>query len=176
MEQNKPSLWKNALYWGLIMGIVLIIYSLIMFFLNLSLEKWVNWLSYIFIIAVLVVGTINYRDKELGGVMSYGQALGFGVLVILFATLINAIYSFIFMKYIDPEIIERMLTMQEEEMIKRGIPDAQIEQGMGMVKKFMTPLMINLFAIPVSVFFGFIISLITSIFLQKKPAQINYNN
>jgi len=176
MEEKKSTLMKNALNWGLTLGIGLIIYSLIMYFLNLSIEKWVGWLSYIIVVAVVVIGTINYRDKELGGYMTYGQALGFGILVILFAQIINAIYNYIFMKFIAPEIIEKMISIQEEEMIKRGIPEAQIEQGMGMVKKFMTPLFINLIAIPITVFFGFIITLITSIFLQKKSSENPFEN
>jgi hypothetical protein len=172
MEEKKPSLLKNALYWGVIMGVILIIYSLIMYFLDLSLEKWVNWISYIFIIAILIFATINYRDKELGGAMTYGQALGFGILTILFAQIINGVYSYIFMKFIDPGIIDKILAMQEDEMIKKGIPEDQIENAMEMVKKFMTPLIINVIAIPVSTFFGFVITLITSIFLQKKPIEI----
>jgi hypothetical protein len=176
MEENKPNVLKNALYWGGIMGMALIIYSLIMFFLNLSLSTWVNWLSYIIIIAILIIGTINYREKELGGILTYGQALGFGFLTILFAAVISSVYNYISMTYIDPGIIDRMLAMQEDNMIKQGVPEEQIEQGMNMVKKFMNPLIINIFAIPVTAFFGLIITLITSIFLQKKPAEINYSN
>lgn len=175
MEEQKSSLFKNALNWGVIMGIVLVIYSLIMWFIGLSLEKWTNWLSYLFVVVILILATINYRDKVLGGFMSYGQALGFGILVILIGVVISSIYNYIFMTFIDPEIINKMLAMQEEEFLKSGLTDDQIDRTMEMTKKFMTPLVISIMVIPVSVFFGFIITLITSIFLKKEKPEMQLN-
>jgi len=175
MEENKSSLWKNALNWGVIMGIVLIIYSLLMFFLDLSLEQWVGWVSYVFMIGILILATINYRDKAMGGVLSYGQALGFGVVVILFASIINAIYFYVFVEYIDPEFINKMLAMGEEKMIEQGIPEEQIELGIEMQKKFMKPIVMSLISIPTTVFMGLIFSLITSIFLKKTQPEIQFN-
>ncbi|MFN8259235.1 MAG: DUF4199 domain-containing protein [Bacteroidales bacterium] len=175
MEEQKSSLFKNALNWGVIMGIVLVIYSLIMWFIGLSLEKWTNWLSYLFVVVILILATINYRDKVLGGFMSYGQALGFGILVILIGVVISSIYNYIFMTFIDPEIINKMLAMQEEDFLKSGLTDDQIDRTMEMTKKFMTPLVISIMIIPVSVFFGFIITLITSIFLKKEKPEMQLN-
>jgi hypothetical protein len=175
MEEKKSSLMKNALNWGVIMGIVLIIYSLLMFFLDLSLEKWVSWVSYIFIIGVLVLGTINYRDKALGGVMTYGQALGFGVMTILFASIINAIYFYVFVVFIDPEFINKMLAQTEEMYVKQGLSEQQIETAMGMVKKFMNPILMCLISIPSTVFMGLIISLITSAIFKKNQPEIKFN-
>ena len=176
MEEKKPKLWKSALYWGVILAIVSIIYNLVLYFLDLSLEKWASWVSLLFFIPILVIATKSYRDSDLGGVMTYGQSLGFGVLVVLFSSLIYAVYYFVFLSYVDPGMIDKMVIMQEEEMLKQGVPEEQIEQAMGMVKKFMTPLIINIFAIPFSVFFGFIICLLTSIFLKKKPAEIPFES
>jgi len=175
MEETKSSLWKNALNWGVIMGIVTIIYSLLMYFLDLSLEPWVNWASFVFIIGVLIFATITYRDKVLGGTITYGQALGFGVLTILVSVIISAIYSYIFMTIIDPEFVNKLLAMQEEKMIEQGVPAEQIEKGMEMVKKFMQPAVISLISIPSNMFFGLIITLITSAILKKNPAAIQFN-
>jgi len=175
MEEKKSSLWKIALNWGVIMGIVLIIYNLIMYFLDLSLEQWVGWVSYIFMIGVIVLATINYRDKELGGVITYGQALGFGVMVVLFASVIQAIYTYLFMTFIDPEFVNKILAMTEEKMIEQGIPEDQIEMGLAMQKKFMSPIIMSLITIPASVFFGLIFSLITSAFLKKNKPEIQFN-
>ncbi len=175
MEENKSSMWKNALNWGVIMGIVLIIYYLLMFFLELNLQKWVGYVSYVFLIAVLIVATINYRDKTLGGVITYGQALGFGVILMLFASIIYAIFFYIFAVYIDPEFINKTLAMVEEEYTKAGLTDEQIEAALGMVKKFMSPILISLISIPTYVFMGLIFSLVTSAFLKKNAPEIHFN-
>lgn len=174
MEEQKPSLWKNALNWGVILGIALIIYSLLMWFLDLSLEKWVSWISYLIMIGGIILGTKSYRDNNLNGAITYGQALGFGVLMLLFASFVSAIYSYIFFAFIDPEFVNKMLQMVEEQLLERGMPDEQIEMAIEMQRKFMKPVIMALMTIPTYTFVGLIISLITSIFLKKQPAEISF--
>jgi len=175
MEEKKTNVWKSALNWGLMLGIVLIIYSIIMYFLGLNLEKWVGWVSYIFMIGGVIYSTINYRDKEMGGYISYGQAVGFGTLVVLFAGIISAIYSYVQMTIIDTDIISKMLLMVEEELISKGLPDEQIEMAIEIQKKIFKPWLLFLMAIPGAAFSGVIISLITSIFLKKAAPETSFN-
>ena len=167
MEKD-TSIWKNSMNWGLIIGIVLIIYSLLMYFLGFSLEKWVSYLSYLLIVGGIVYSTIQYRDNVLGGSITYGKALGFGTLVILFAAIVSAVYTYLFYTYIDPEMINKILEMTEEEMVNKGMPDEQIEMALKMQSKFMKPWLMALFSIPTITFTGFILSLFTSIFLKKE--------
>jgi len=168
--ENKPNVWKNALNGGLILGIVLIIYSILMYFLDLSLEKWVSWVSYILLIAGIVYFTIQYRDHVLGGTISYAQALGFGVIISLFASVLSAIYSYVFFTFIDPDFIGKIIEMQQTEMLNQGLTEDQVEQSMEMIKGFMTPGVMVAISIPTLTFVGFIFSLITSIFLKKEGA------
>ena len=170
MDKN-TNIWKNAMNWGLIIGIVLIIYSLLMYFIGLSLEKWVSYISYILMIAGIIYSTIQYRNNVLDGSISYGKALGFGTLVIMFASIITAVYSYVFYTYIDPEMITKILEMAEEEMVNKGLSDEQIEMAIEMQSKFMKPGLMSLIAIPSITFMGFVFSLITSIFLKKEKAD-----
>ena len=125
--ENKQNVWKNALNWGIIVGIVLIIYGVIMYFLGLSLEKWNNWVSYILLIAGIVYATIQYRDNVLGGSITYAQALGFGVLISLFASVMSAIYSYVFLTFIDTDFIGKVMEMAQEQMLNKGLTEEQIE-------------------------------------------------
>lgn len=175
MEEQKPSLMKSALTWGIILGIALIIYSMLMWFLDLSLEKWVSWVSYVIMIGGVILATISYRDNSLNGTMTYGQALGFGVLMLLFASIISAIYSYIFLSFIDPGFIDKILQMTEEQLIEKGMSDDQIDMAIEMQRKFMKPIIMALMSIPSYTFMGLIISLITSIFLKKKAAEISFD-
>jgi len=166
--ENKPNVWKNAMNGGIIVGVVLIIYSILMYFLDLSLEKWVSWVSYIFFIGGIVYTTIQYRDNVLGGSISYAQALGFGVLVMFFASILTAVYSFVFMTYIDPDFVGKIMEMTQQQMLDQGLSEEQVEQAMEMQKGFMKPGIMALITVPTYAFIGFIFSLITSIFLKKE--------
>ncbi|RLD60917.1 MAG: hypothetical protein DRI95_14865 [Bacteroidetes bacterium] len=169
--ENKPNVWKNALNWGLIVGIVLIIYSILMYFLDLSLEKWVSWVSYVLLIGGIVYSTIQYRDTVLGGSITYTQALGFGVIVSLYAAVLSGIYSYVFFTFIDPDFIEKIVEMTQQQMLDQGLTEDQVEQAMEMQKGFMKPWIMVLISIPALTFMGFIFSLITSIFLKKEGAN-----
>ena len=169
--ENKPNVWKNALNWGVIVGVVLIIYSILMYFLDLSLEKWVSWVSYIILIGGIVYGTIQYRDNVLGGSITYAQALGFGVLISLFAAILSGIYSYVFFTFIDPDFIEKIIVHTQDEMLKQGLSEDQVEQAMEMQKGFMKPGVLVAISIPMLTFMGFVFSLITSIFLKKEGTK-----
>lgn len=166
--ENKPNVWKNALNWGLIVGIMLIIFSVLMYFLNLSLEEWVKWISFLILFAGIVYSTIQYRDTVMSGSITYTEALGFGVVISLYAAVISAVYSYLEMTIIDPDLIGKMFEMEQEKMLSQGASDDQIEQAMKILEKIMKPGILALISIPMLTFFGFIISLITSIFLKKE--------
>ena len=64
----------NALSYGLIVGAVLILFSLLMFLLGMHTNKYLGYLGYVFLIAGMAWGTLEYRKKYLGGFISYGKA------------------------------------------------------------------------------------------------------
>ncbi len=167
MEKN-TNIWKNAMNWGFILGIALIIYSLIIYFLGATFEKWAAYPTYLIMIAGIIYATIQYRDTMLDGSITYGKALGFGVLVMLFAGVISAVYTYVLYSFIDPDLITKSLEVIEEEMINKGMADEQIELALEMQSKFMKPGILAILSIPGSAFAGFIISLFTSIFLKKE--------
>ena len=122
-------------------------------------------------IAGVVFAQIGYR-KALGGSMTYGQALGCGVMVMVFASVISAIYSFLLYKVIDPSLQEQLRLFTEEQIISQGkVPEEQLDMAVNMATKFQTPGMMLVMGIFGGAFMGLIISLISSIFTQKKPLE-----
>ncbi len=170
MEKNNTGVFQNALIWGLILGIVYSIYQLLLFFADLNTNKTFGSISYIIIIALIIISTKYYRDKVLNGTISYSRALGFGVMTTLVASIIIAIYTYLFTTVIDPNAIEKMLLAIEEELIKQNMSDDQIEMVLNYQKMFLKPMILSILEVPGTTFTGFIIALITSIFLKKEPA------
>ena len=70
---------------------------------------------------------------------------------------------------IDPELIEKFFTLQEETLIEQGrFPESLIEQQMSLMRKIVTPISLPLFGIFNYVVSGVLIALIASIFLKKE--------
>jgi len=170
MEQQPTSLWKSSLTSGLYLGIVLILVSVVLYVAGLTFETWVQYISYPILIAGAAYAQISYR-KSLGGEMTYGQALGVGVMSIIFASVLSSIYAYILYTVIDPSLLEQIRLMTEQKIIEQGVPDEQLDTAMNIAMKFQTPAAIAIMGIFGGALIGLIISLITAIFTKKNPSD-----
>ena len=166
--EKKSSFWKANLTNGLILGLALIIYSVLLYIFDLNLNKYLGYVSYIIIIAGVILGTKSYRDNNLNGFITYGQALGFGTMLVVVAAVLSAIYTYLFVAIIDPDIIDKILAISEEEMLKKGMSDDQVEMAQSFSKKLMSPVVMSITGFIGTSIVGFILSLITSAFLKKE--------
>jgi len=182
MEQNievkkKVSVARNAVNYGVILGIVLIIADLLFYMFDVSRDSIFRYLNFALIIAGLIIGILNYRNNINGGYITYGQSLVSGVLIGLFASVIVSIYTIIFFKFIDPCMIDELLKKAEESILERNpnMTDDQVEIAMSYTRKFMNPYIMAITGILWSTFMSFIASLIISIFTKKKDNSFESN-
>jgi hypothetical protein len=168
MEEQKSTLLKSAMNGGLITGGVLIVYYLILYILNLSTSQAAGYLSIIVLGAVIFILAKNYRDKDLKGIIAYGNALGFSVLIGFFASVLLAFFIFLELKFLDSGLIEKQMEILRQKYAEAGMSEDMIEKSMFIAKKFMTPVMSAVFTTLTFTFYSFIVSLITSIFIKKE--------
>jgi hypothetical protein len=166
--ENKVSVWKANLNSGIIMGLAGIVFSLILYFLDQTLNKTLPWIWFLALIVLLFFFIKSYRDNYLKGFITYGQSLGAGVIIMLYYAIISAAFGFILYKFIDPGLIDKTLAMTEATLVERGFTESMIEQSMKMQAKIMTPGVMNAIGIFSNVFVGTILSLIISIFTRKE--------
>ncbi len=167
MEQ-KVNPWSANLTSGLILGLIGIVYSLVMYFLDLALNKTQGWIFYVVQIVVLFFLVKSYRDNYLHGMITYGQALGAGVIICLYYVIIMAVFSYILFALIDKGLIDKMLAMSEEAGLKKGYTQEQLEMGMKFTRKIMTPPVLAIMSIFGGMFMGTIFSLIIAAFVRKE--------
>lgn len=173
MEDNKSGLLKHAMTYGAIIGLILVVYSVVLYISGLTFNKGLGFIQYAVLIAGLYIGTKAFRDKALGGFITYGQALGLGVMISLFVGIITIFFQYILMRFIDPGLVDKYMVVMEEQFEKsRFIPEDQIEMALEKSRQSLTAL----WSIPVGVltftFIGFIISLITSAIVKRDPNPI----
>ena len=153
--EKKVSVWQATLNSGLILGFALVIYTLLLYFLDQTFNRSLGWVSILIIIIGLVLGIKSFRDDARGGIMSYGQGIGAGTIVGLYAGIIGAIFTFLLYEVIDPDLVGKLLTVTEERFLKSGrFPEEMVDQMMERQKKLTTPLIMSIGAIINYVFFG----------------------
>jgi len=167
--EEKSTFWKSAMVYGLYLALALVLFSVIMYVTGLILNTKISYVSLVLTVAGIIFAQITYRNKELKGTITYGQAVGFGVAIMLFAGIVTALYTIVLYTFIDPTLIDQMKTMQEDAMLAKNLSQEQVDAAMSMTSKMMTPAWMSIMGLVGSVFSGTIISLITSIFVKKQP-------
>jgi hypothetical protein len=166
--EEKSTFWKSSLMHGLMVGLAVVIYSVLLYVLDLNLVSALNYVVYVIFIAGFILGTKAYRDNNLNGSISYGKAFGYSMIILLVAALIHTIYSYLMVTVIDPDIIDKMIALGEEKMLEQGMTDEQIEMAQSIQTKFMNPAFMMITGFLGQVIFGTIIALITSAFVKKE--------
>ena len=170
METPRLPIKKFAINNGLLLGLLSIVLGVIFYVLDMHLER--NWISSILSLA-LTTGVIIYAFKQYKGAnegfMTLGQAIKLGLGIALIAGIIGVIFNYLLMNVIEPDMINQIMEKQQEAMIESNpnMTDQQLEAASEMTAKFMTPGMMAAFGLIGSLFFGFIISLITGLVMKR---------
>jgi len=167
MEQ-KVNPWKANLTNGLILGLIGVVYSLIFYFLDLSLNKTQGYAFILVQVVILFFLLKSYRDNLMHGQITYGESVGAGVIICLYYSIIVSVFVYILYAVIDPGLIAKQLALAEEEMGKRGLPQEAMDAGMAWTAKIMKPGVMAFTGIFFNMIMGTVISLIVSIFIKKE--------
>ena len=158
--------------YGVIVGIIMIIYGTLLQVSGLALEyQSLSYINYIFLAVVIYLAHKKFKEDG-DGFMSYGQGLGIGFWMSLIGGVISMVFSYIYMSFIDSTIMEQAMDKARYDMEEKGMSDAQIDQAMSITEKFMTPEMIFVMGIVGMLIFGFILSLIVSAITKKTDPQL----
>lgn len=171
--ENKPSLFQHTMTWGAITGIILIVYSLVLYLTHQTANKALGYPSYVLLIAGIIIGSIAYRDKILGGFISYKDAFVTGLLITIFAGILSSFFTFILIRYIDPSVVDQILAQAEEKLITKGLSEDDIEMAMEKSKEFIGSPVMVLIGLLSFAFIGTIISLITAAIVKKEKSPFD---
>jgi hypothetical protein len=164
--ENKVTVSQVGLRYGLILGLVSIVFGLILQMTGQATNNWLSSIGYILFIVVIVLAHKAFKEGG-DGFMSIGQGLGIGTLLSVIGGTLSSIFTFIYLKFVDDSMLQMIRDKQIEAFEAQGMDDAQIEQAMEMAGKFSGPVAILIMGIVGSALVGFIISLIISLFTKK---------
>lgn len=175
MEEKPRSVIGNGIYYGLITGAALIVFSLIMFLMDLYLNKAVSWISYVFLVAGMIWGTLDYRNKYSKGFLSYGKAFSSSFWIGLFAGILSSVYLFVFIRFIHPGFVNELLDQARVSIIasQPDMSEEQVEQALSISAKFMSPVMLVVWGLAAYAAMSAIIGLILAFFLKKEDPSLN---
>lgn len=166
--KEKMSVWKANLNNGLILGLIGILYTLAIYFFDLTFNKAQSYVFFLILIVSLFYLVKQYRNNSLNGYISYGQAVGSGVIIFLYFSVISAIFTYILYAFIDPDLVGKQLANAEEMLLQKGMPQDTIDTAMKMQRKLIVPEIMAPLSIFGNMLTGTIMSLLVAIFVRKE--------
>lgn len=136
---------------------------------KLAVGQHAGWLAFIMMIVILYLGIRAVREESPGHYISYGKALGTGVLISLFSSLMSGVYNFIHLKFVNTQFVDYQLELIKLQWEKAGMSSAQMEQAEGVTRMMMGPVVQGMMTVVMGVIIGLILSLILAAVL-KRPA------
>ena len=170
MENLAPTPGKFARNYGLILGLILILISVVMYVTGMQLEgkQWPMYIYYI-IFPVVIIYAISQFKKNNANLLSLGQAIKVGLIAAIISGLIFSVYGLIFNYLIDPEFQGQAMEVVRDKMLENpNMTEEMVDQQMAMIEKFQNPILGSAFWIAMSAFFGLIYSLIGGLVMKKE--------
>lgn len=171
--ENQTSTTSSALKWGLLLGVALVVYSIVIYLTGQVGNQSLGYVSYAFILGGVILALRDYKGIN-AGFMSFGQGLGVGSMASAIAGLISGAFTFIYMKFIDTTLVDKIREQAVAEYEKQGIPPEQAEAAAGMMDMMLSPGAMFVLAILGTLFIGFVFSLIVSAIMKNSKPEIEF--
>lgn len=173
MEEQSITTNRHSLISAIPVGGAVILLSILYYVFDLDARGIWGYLMYAILLAGIVWGTIQLRDKHRGGILTYGQSFTSGMLIGLYTGVMSAIFTFVFYKFFVPEQIQVLLDKVEEQMLERApqLTDQELDMAMAMTAKFMTPIGMAFGSVIYLFIAGVIFSLLASIFIKRESPK-----
>jgi uncharacterized membrane protein YeaQ/YmgE (transglycosylase-associated protein family) len=172
MEENRLKTRKYALQFGLIAGLVGVIFGVMLFTMDMHYDRSFGVQSIQYgIVAIFVVIAIIQFKKANGGFLKLGQAVKLGAGVGLIAALIGTIWFLVLSNVIEPDYMTNLMELEKVKAFDTNpkLTQEQWDQGVAFQEK-LYPVFLAIGLIVWSLF-GLIVGLITGLITKKdQPA------
>ena len=154
---------------GVIISLILIVFSLIIQFLNLTKNKGFGSIQIIIFLAGIIWSAISF-SKQMDGNVTFGGLFAHAFKTAAAVTAIMVVYTIISIKFISPETINIALEEARTGMEGKNLTDDQIDQGLAFTKKFFIPLTAGGILLSFMIM-GVVASIIGAAVSKKNPNQ-----
>lgn len=166
---------KRGFNQGLIGSLVLIVLNLLFSVTGLvnpgetNAMTWVSTLLTWGVVAYFIyAAATKHRDEDLGGYISFGRAFAVGFMAVLAMSLVTAVWTWIYMAFIDPSIFDTIRQASMDQMVnKQGMSEEEAERALSMMSFMWTPPMMAAMVTITTLITGVIIDLIVSAVVKR---------
>jgi hypothetical protein len=170
---------KTCILYGFIIALADALLILVLYFLGLHSDaaklQMAGWIGGFIGIAIAITFTVigvKVRRTEFPAnePFGYGRALWASVLISLVASVLSAIFNYVYYALINPGLFDLMIQAQLDKMQAKGISGHQAENAQRILRFMLTPGIYTVYGFVSGMIFAVILSLVIAAFL-KRPGQ-----
>ncbi|MCK0156939.1 DUF4199 domain-containing protein [Cellulophaga sp. F20128] len=171
MEKNQPNTGKIGWTYGLIGGVISIVFTLMLYFMDMMAEAATNigiqLVGLAVLIGVIVIGILQFK-KINEGFITLSQALKIGAAIALINGIISLAFTYLLTQVIDPALGVSLLEVGKQQALQQypQMTDEQWEQGLAVQK-----VVSYAFGIILPVIIGLVIGLVTGLIVKKQRPE-----
>ncbi len=164
----KPNFLNITMRNGLVLGVLFSLNFIISTFNNPVLGLF-SYLIVGLIVYLTYQYTARFRDRENGGLITFGQGFFFVFLLFMFASIISAGFKYVFLQFISPNYLKELLgvTMQTMETVMETVPDDMYDS----LESFLTPINFVMATSWANIFISLIVGVIIGLVVKRSSFQ-----
>lgn len=166
---------STILKWGLITGMVYIFFSLVSNLLglqqgtNFGLSLLIGTLLLLATFYTIYLGVKETKEELAGEFFTTGQGFMAGFKIVLIAAAVSAIFTFIYLEFIDPNVVDHLLSDAEDKWDEIGVPEENRDSMRKWAGYMANPIVITAISLVSVIFWGAIKALVAGLMLKKNP-------
>lgn len=169
---------RNVLIFGLILGTILGSHAVYMMSVVCGNPEFksndvVGYAAMIVVFSLIFFGVRNYRNKELGGVISFGKAFKTGALMALVGSTVYVVFGLTYYYVFAPDFLDKYTLHVLSDATRNGATAAELAARKEEMNQFKELYKNPVFAVLISYTevlpVGLIVALVSSLILKKKP-------
>ncbi|WP_036385587.1 DUF4199 domain-containing protein [Muricauda sp. MAR_2010_75] len=172
MEEQQPKASKFMLNYGLILGLVSVVFGVMLYTQKMHYEMStpVIVISILLSVAAIFLG-INAYKKANGGYLTISEGLKIGVGIALVSAIISLLYQYLLVNFIEPDFMDKALELAKPKAFEQypSMTEEQWEQSAAMQKN------LGWLRYPIGLIFscviGLVVGLITGLILKKSKSE-----
>ena len=173
MEGNQPKIGKFSLNYGVLLGIISIVFSVMLFLQKMHYERSmaINIIGFVILFGVVLFGVSKFKNAN-EGYLNLSQALKLGTGIAVVGGLFGLVYyALLTNDIIEPGFMEKATEIAKEQAFNDNpnLTEEQWDQGVEMQKKFAW------MAYPIIIIFnailGLVSGLVSGLIMKKKRPE-----
>jgi len=163
--------FQISVKFGLITGIVLILYAVILYLTNANIfSPMVSITSmlvnFVFLIVMAVIAMNKTRDEVFGGKITFANALLAGFVLMIVSGYLGALYNYVFATAIDPNYLPGQLSNFVDSM-EGKLPEEALEKMIESMEENTDPSRTLIRSAWITPVFALVVSAIAAAFIKK---------